>query len=64
MTLRVNPKSWNRTAEPFLRYQGSEWGMMPFFLPHFPPHRQFVSVFGGSCAEILGKPFSLEITSE
>lgn len=42
---------------PFFRYPGSKWRLMPRFIELFPPqHDHYVSVFGGSAADILAKP--------
>lgn len=42
---------------PLLRYPGSKWRLMPRFIELFPPHHDhYVSVFGGSGADILAKP--------
>jgi DNA adenine methylase len=41
-----------------LRYPGSKWQLMPSVVRLLPPHKHFVSVFGGSGAEILCKPLS------
>ena len=34
-------------------YPGSKWTLTRQFEPHFPPHRHWVSVFGGTGAEIV-----------
>jgi DNA adenine methylase len=41
-----------------LRYPGSKWKMMPKIIPFIPHHEHYVSVFGGSAADILNKPKS------
>jgi len=43
---------------PTFRYFGAKASLMPKLLPMFPDHRTYVSVFGGSAADIAGKPKS------
>ncbi|MCX5742963.1 MAG: DNA adenine methylase [Proteobacteria bacterium] len=43
---------------PILRYPGSKWKLMKKFVPLFADHDHFVSVFGGSGADLFGKPRS------
>lgn len=46
------------SEQALLRYPGSKWKLMPRVVPLLPFHKHFVSVFGGSGAEILQKPRS------
>jgi len=39
-----------------IAYVGSKWRIAPWIIKHFPKHRAFVDVFGGSGAMILRKP--------
>ncbi|RLF18207.1 MAG: DNA adenine methylase, partial [Thermoprotei archaeon] len=39
-----------------MRFPGSKWYLAKWIISHFPPHRVFVDVFGGSGAIILRKP--------
>ena len=41
-----------------LNYFGSKARLAPRIVTHFPPHRTFVEVFGGSAAVLLAKPAS------
>ena len=41
-----------------MRFPGSKWYLAKWIISHFPPHRVFVDVFGGSGAIILRKPKS------
>ncbi len=41
-----------------IKYVGSKWRLAPWIISHFPNHRVFVDVFGGSGAIILRKPKS------
>ncbi len=43
-------------------YPGSKWNLMKQLIPLLPAHDHYVSVFGGSGAEILAKPPSLRET--
>lgn len=43
---------------PLFAYIGSKWRMMPRLIPLFPNHTHYVSVYGGSAADILRKPRS------
>jgi DNA adenine methylase len=42
-----------------VKYPGSKWKIMARLVPLLPYHEHFVSVFGGSGAEILAKPRSM-----
>ena len=37
-------------------YPGSKWGLMSRYLPLFPEHKTYVSLFGGAAADIARKP--------
>lgn len=39
---------------------GSKWRLMPHLVPLMPDHKRYVSLFGGSAADILRKPRSKE----
>ena len=39
---------------------GSKWRLMPHLVPMMPDHKRYVSLFGGSAADILRKPRSKE----
>ena len=41
-----------------LKYNGSKWILMPWIVEHFPEHKTYVDLFGGSGAAILRKPRS------
>lgn len=45
-------------AKPLFRYPGSKWRLMADAIRLMPPHRHFVSVFGGSASDLLRKPKS------
>jgi DNA adenine methylase len=45
-------------THPLFRYPGSKWRLMADAIRLLPPHRSFVSVFGGSATDILRKPRS------
>lgn len=47
-----------RPVPLLFNYPGSKAGSMPRLLPLIPDHDHYVSVFGGSAADILGKPRS------
>jgi len=37
-------------------YAGSKFKLMPLYVPMFPKHRWYVSLFGGMCADFAHKP--------
>ena len=43
-------------TKPVLRYPGSKWKLFQHLVPLIPPHEHYVSLFGGSGADILRKP--------
>ena len=47
-------------TKPLIRWVGSKLRLMRKFIPLFPNHRRYVSVFGGSGADIIGKSRSHE----
>ncbi|QDU29458.1 DNA adenine methylase [Anatilimnocola aggregata] len=47
----------NKPLQPF-RWVGSKMTMMPRIAKLFPPHERYVSLFGGSGADIVNKPRS------
>ena len=51
-----------QSTPSLLPYPGAKRDLMPHLIPMFPAHRHFVSVFGGSGAEILSKPPSPQET--
>jgi DNA adenine methylase len=44
------------SKRPPLRYHGSKWRLAPWIIQHFPAHKCYVEVFGGSAGVLLRKP--------
>ena len=56
---RARHSTKSRQTRPgSFRWYGSKGNMMPSLIPLFPHHDRYVSVFGGSGADISGKPRS------
>lgn len=49
-----------QTVRQLFPWVGSKWRMMPRLIPLMPHHKRYVSLFGGSAADILRKPRSKE----
>lgn len=43
---------------PVLRYHGGKWLLAPWLIEHFPPHRIYVSAYGGAASDLMRKPRS------